>query len=99
MAGYRDLTGDYAQDVHILRELLQGLTTEINIENQQGEVIDHSFVGTGAEIIPHGLGKIPTLWREDDKTVAGTVYRSAWDKDSITLVSSDATQVLRFYVE
>jgi len=99
MADYRDLTGNYEVDFPILKEMFHSLTNEINIDNQQGEVISHTFTTTSAEVITHRLGKIPTLFTEMDKTEAGTVHRTAWDADGITLVSSDNSQVLKFYVE
>ena len=99
MADYRDLTGDYEIDYPLLKEMFHSLTTEINIDNQQGQVITHTFTTTAAEVITHDLGKTPVLFTELDKTVAGTIYRSASDADSITLVSSSDSQVLKFYVE
>lgn len=99
MADYRDLTGDYEKDFGILKEMLHSLTSEIHMDNMRGQIIEHTFVGTDPEAIDHGLDKTPTLWKILDTIVAGTVYRSEWGANSITLVSSDATQVLRFYVE
>jgi hypothetical protein len=99
MADLRDLTGDYATDWPIIKAMFQSLTTEMTVDNRDGETIDHSFSSTSAEEITHTLGRIPTLFEIIDIDTAGTVHRTAWDADSITLVSSDASQSVRIYVE
>lgn len=99
MADFRDLTGDYSNDWPILREMLLSITNESNVDNMQGEVIEHTFTTTSAESITHRLGKTPTLWKILDLTVAGTVYRSAWDETTVSLVSSSSSQTVKIYVE
>ena len=99
MADYRDLTGDYEVDFPLLKELLHSITTEMNVDNRQGQVIEHTFTTTSAETIAHDLGKTPTLWEAQDLEGSGTIYRDSWSATSISLVSSNSSQVLRFYVE
>lgn len=82
-----------------MREYLEDLVTNTKISDLEGQVITHSFSGVTAEVITHKLGRVPTNWTSLDMNVAATVHRTAFTATGITLVSSDATLVLKFYVE
>lgn len=99
MADYLDLTGDYEKDFPNIDQMFRDLTQVQKRTNKVGEVIDHTFVGTTPEAITHGLEKTPTEFTELDKSLHGTIRRTAWDSTTITLESEVTSQVLRFYVE
>jgi hypothetical protein len=99
MADFKDLTGDYEKDWPKIRDMFLSLTNEADVDNRVGQVIEHTFTTTSAEEISHDLNKTPTLWEILDTTVAGTVYRDSWSSTSISLVSSNSSQVVKIYVE
>lgn len=99
MADYLELTGDYEKDFPNIRQMFRDLTESQKRENDIGETITHTFVGTSPEPITHGLEKTPTEFTELDKSLHGTIRRTAWDDTTITLASDITGQVLLFYVE
>ena len=99
MADYLDLSGDYAKDFENIAQMFTDLTQSQKRTNKVGEVLTHTFAGTSPESITHGLEKTPTEFTILDQSLHGTIIRTAWDDSSITLDSSIASQVLKFYVE
>lgn len=51
-------------------------------------------LASGSNTLPHGLATPPQYWTLLDIDAAATVYRSAWDSKTITLVASAACNVL-----
>jgi hypothetical protein len=66
-----------------------------------GQFVDFTFTGAGSQQVMHRLslsaGNTPSGWKIVDINAAVTVYRSAWDRDSLTLVASGACS-LRVWV-
>jgi hypothetical protein len=50
-------------------------------------------LATGTNVIYHNLKRIPSGWILTDRNGTATVYRSAWDSTTITLVASAALTV------
>lgn len=99
MADFLDLSGDYKDDIENIVQMFTDLTQSQKRINMKGQVLDHTFVGTSPEVITHGLEKTPTEFTILDKSLHGTIIRTAWDSTTITLESSITSQILRFYVE
>lgn len=47
-----------------------------------------SLTGSNAKRVTHGLGRTPSGWIVTDQTAAITLYRTAWDEETITLYPS-----------
>ena len=54
-------------------------------------------ITTSTLTISHNLGKVPNGWFIFDKNADANVWRTAWDKNTITLDSS-ATVTIKFYL-
>jgi len=99
VADYLDLSGDYEKDFENITQMFRDLTQDQKRSNMTGQVIEHTFAGTSPEVIEHGLEKTPTEFTELDKSLHGTIIRTAGDSTTITLESDITGQVLSFYLE
>lgn len=54
-----------------------------------GQLIESvKVLSASATSIPTGLGRVPKIWVLCDQNTGVTVWRTSWDKNSITLQSS-----------
>ena len=79
-------------DVLKLWEATKEETREVRSLSVGARALSHTITATGAStvITDHKLGRQPVGWVVTDRTTAVTVYRSAWDTHSISLVFSGA---------
>ena len=100
MADIRDLRGkSYEEDFPIIREYLEGLSSNTKVSNLEGQEITHTFTTTSAEAIPHDIGRDPVSWVILDASVAATVHKTASSNTTLSLVSSSSSLVVKIYVE
>jgi len=53
-----------------------------------GQLIQNVSVSTAGTVINTGLGRVPQIWTLCDQQADATVWRTAWNSNSITLKSS-----------
>lgn len=73
----------------LIKEFLDQL---MDTEQIRGEKLEISVTTSGVSV-NHGLGSTPNGWHLIDNTSNSTVWRSAWNDKTITLVSSVNTTV------
>jgi hypothetical protein len=95
---YRKLQSDSAELNTMQSFISAAFETVRNLLEKKSALTEYNLTiaAAGSIIVQHSLGRVPFGWNISDRNSAATVYRSAWDANTITFVVSGA---LTFNVE
>lgn len=83
------------RQLNSLQETALGAAKFLNSQSLlPGVKVTAAFTGAATTAFVHGLTKTPQGWLVIDSDAATTLYRSAWDAQTITLVSSGAVNAV-----